>query len=223
MAELSNEVSENYLKHIYRLSLERRPVKTSRLAEALCVSPATVTEMLQRLSEQQFVDYTPYQGVQLTELGHRRALLVLRRHRLWEVFLERVLGLPWQRVHAHAERLEHATDDELANYLDDFLGNPRVGPHGQPVPTRDGTVTEVERLRLTELVPGQTVELIQIEDESPAVLDHLGELGLMPGVRVRVVTRAPLDGPLRVEVGDATVDVGPAVAAMLIVRVTADA
>lgn len=186
MAVMSTETVENYLKQIYHLALDASPVKTSSLAAAMSLSPAAVTEMLKRLSELNLVTYTPYYGVELTELGSQRALIILRRHRLWEVFLEQVLKLPWNRVHEHAERLEHATDDELANYIDDFLGRPRVGPHGKPVPGPDGTVIEAGRMRLTELNVGDYGTVVQFSDERREVLDRLHVTGVKPGARVYI-------------------------------------
>lgn len=218
MPGLSAEVTENYLKHIYRLSLDHSPVKTSHLAQALELSPAAVTEMLKRLDQHGLVDYTRYQGVALSASGRKRALLVLRRHRLWEVFLTRVLGLEWDQVHDHAERLEHATDDELANHLDDYLGNPEFDPHGHPVPTREGTVEEVDRLRLTSLRPGSVAKIVQCTNENAQLLDYFNEQGLVPGISVRLRSQAPFNGPLTLEVDGERRTVGVEAARTLLVK-----
>ena len=218
MADLSGEVTENYLKHIYRLSLDDDPVKTSPLAAALALSPASVSEMLKRLEEQDLVTYRPYQGVSLTTAGRQRALSVLRRHRLWEVFLHRVLGLPWDLVHPHAERLEHATDAELADHLDDFLGNPCVDPHGHPVPSRDGEINEVKRLRLSAVDQGVDVEIVQCSNENSALLEYLQSMDLVPGQRIRTVSQAPFNGPLTIEVCGQRRVVGLEAARTLFVR-----
>jgi DtxR family Mn-dependent transcriptional regulator len=217
---LSAEVTENYLKHIYHLSLDSSPVKTSRLAAALKLSPAAVTEMVKRLDEQGLVDYRPYRGVSLTETGRKNALIVLRRHRLWEVFLHRVLNMPWGKVHEHAERLEHATNHELANFLDDYLGNPSFDPHGHPIPNADGSVEEVERLRLTAIPSQTSAEVVQCTNENAALLDYLNSLGLVPGARVVVQEQAPFNGPLTVAFNGNTQLVGAEAARTLLVRIS---
>lgn len=226
MGIFSAEVTENYLKHIYHLSLDGGPVKTSQLAAAMELSPAAVTEMIKRLDDQSLVDYEPYHGVSLTEEGQRRALIVLRRHRLWEVFLHEVLHVPWAEVHGHAERLEHATDDVLAKYLDDFLGSPAFDPHGHPIPNHRGEVDEVARLRLTSVKPGAQVEVVQCSNEDPDLLDYLKSLGLVPGTCLCMHGQAPFNGPLTLELAandsgatPMTCVIGAEAATTLLVRV----
>lgn len=201
MADQQSAAAEDYLKQIYELALDESPVKTSRLAEAMAVSAAAVTEMLKRLGERDLVDYTPYRGVELTAAGRQRALVVVRRHRLWEVFLHRTLGLPWAQVHDYACRLEHGTDDVLAEALDRFLGRPGVDPHGDPIPDAQGGVAEIERLRLDALAEGDEAVIAQCTDEDPRLLDYLKGLGLVPGARLCVREVAPFEGPLTIEVG----------------------
>ena len=192
MAELSDASVENYLKEIYRLSLDEVPVKTSRLAEALTLSPAAVTEMVKRLSEQELLSYRRYHGVALTDQGRKRALLVVRRHRLWELFLYQVLNVPWPQVHQHAERLEHATDDRLAAYLDRFLGRPTIDPHGHPIPDAEGKVNEIDRLRLDAVPSGTRALILQCtHDGDVELMKYLSRLGLVPGASVTVGERAP--------------------------------
>lgn len=222
MAELAAEVLENYLKEIYRLSLDESPVRTSTLAEALALSSAAVSEMLKRLDDQKLVAYQAYRGVSLTRKGRRRALMVIRRHRLWEVFLYRVLNLPWPMVHEHAERLEHATDDRLAEFLDDYLGNPQFDPHGHPIPTADGTIVEVERLRLTSIPPGTVVSIVQCSNEHEQLLDYLKRVGMVPGRSVRVIAQAPFNGPLTLEIEGAECHVGVEAARTVFVTTVAE-
>jgi DtxR family Mn-dependent transcriptional regulator len=218
MTDQRSTASEDYLKQIYELALDESPVKTSRLAEALAVSAAAVTEMLKRLGERDLVTYTPYRGVELTAHGRRRALGIVRRHRLWEVFLHRTLGLPWAQVHDHACRLEHGTDDRLAEALDRFLGRPAVDPHGDPIPDAAGAVAEVARLRLDALEAGDEALVVQCTDEDPRLLDHLTGLGLVPGAHLRVRAVAPFDGPLTLDVDGVERAIGRTVARTLLVR-----
>ena len=217
MHDHSAGVSENYLKQIYTLSLDETPVRTTRLAQALHLSPAAVTEMLKRLVEQGLIDYQPYRGAVLTDEGKRNALSVLRRHRLWEVFLHDVLDVPWGELHEHAERLEHATNPRLANYLDAFLGRPRFDPHGHPIPDAAGQIVEVDRLRLADLEPGATAVITQCTNDTPTLLQYLKDLGLMPGVSVIVGQRAPFGGPMSVSIAGKEQLVGPEAARTLLV------
>lgn len=221
MSDQQSSATEDYLKQIYELSLDESPVKTSRLADAMTVSAAAVTEMLKRLDEKELVRYRPYRGVELTPAGRRRALVVVRRHRLWEVFLHRTLGLPWAQVHDYACRLEHGTDDLLAEALDRFLGRPGVDPHGDPIPDAEGSVAEIARLRLDGLAEGEEAVVAQCTDEDPRLLDYLKGLGLVPGARVRLREIAPFDGPLTVEVAGQPRALGLTAARTILVRLPA--
>ena len=133
---------ENYLKSIYTICnrQDQRPAATGQLAEALSVSPGTVTSMLKSLETSGLVIYTPYEGVRMTDTGQQLALRVLRRHRLIELFLVKTLGLSWDEVHEEAENMEHAVSDFLVDRIDDFLGKPQTDPHGDPIPRSDGTI-----------------------------------------------------------------------------------
>ena len=213
------ESFEDYLKEIYELSLDHSPVKTSQIAAALKVSPAAVTEMLKRLEAQRFVAYKPYRGATLTSLGTERALAVLRRHRLWEVFLFKILGIPWSQVHRHACRLEHGTDEQLADALDELLDHPRVDPHGDPIPAADGTMEEIDRTRLSSLDSGAKATVVQCANENPKLLNYLKSLGLVPGTRVELIDKAPFNGPLTLRIDQrSTAVLGVEAARTLIVQ-----
>jgi DtxR family Mn-dependent transcriptional regulator len=134
--------------------------------------------------------------------------------------LHRVLNMPWGKVHEHAERLEHATNHELANFLDDYLGNPSFDPHGHPIPNADGSVEEVERLRLTAIPSQTSAEVVQCTNENAALLDYLNSLGLVPGARVVVQEQAPFNGPLTVAINGNTQLVGAEAARTLLVRIS---
>jgi DtxR family Mn-dependent transcriptional regulator len=148
---------ENYLKAIYLISsrrVEADAVATGELAQALAVSPGTVTGMLKTLSEADLATYTPYEGARLTSSGRRLALKVLRRHRLLELFLAKTLRMTWDEVHEEAEHMEHAASDRLIDRIDNFLGNPAVDPHGDPIPRPDGSLTEPSGTPLAQLERG---------------------------------------------------------------------
>jgi DtxR family Mn-dependent transcriptional regulator len=209
---------DDYLKQIYELALDQTPVKTCQIAGVIKVSPAAVTEMLKRLESEKLVAHRPYRGVTLTAAGRRRALTVLRRHRLWEVFLHQHLGLSWSEVHAHACRLEHATDDMLAEALDRFLGRPPLDPHGGPIPGPDGSVEEIARVRLTSLQPGDSAVIARCTDQNPELLAYLSSIGLVPDTTVKVLEKTPYSGTLTVEVSGRERVVGVEAARSLIVR-----
>ena len=134
---MASEQIENYLKNIYKLQESRRKVSTSLLSEQLRISAASVSEMVKKLSESGQLKYTPYRGVELTEQGRRKALRIIRRHRLWELFLVEVLKYPWDEIDEEAEKLEHMTSERLESRIDEILGYPSVDPHGDAIPSRE--------------------------------------------------------------------------------------
>lgn len=196
--------TEDYVKAIYLLHEEHGQVTTSMVAAHLGVSPASATEMLQRLAALDLATYTPYRGVLLTDAGLRAALVVVRRHRLVESMLVEVLGLPWENVHAEADVLEHAISGEVESRIADRLGHPTADPHGDPIPAPDGTVPPTEDEPLVNLPPGAAGEVVRVTDQQPEVLRYLSALGLVPGAIVGVRGRAPFDGPLTIAVAGAT-------------------
>jgi DtxR family Mn-dependent transcriptional regulator len=187
---------EDYLLAIYRLQAGESPVSTTVLAGHLGVAPPSVSGMLHKLRRAGLVNHEPYYGVMLTVSGRQQALRLLRRHRLWELFLTDVLGLSWDEVHAEAHRLEHATSERVAEKLAAFLGEPDIDPHGQPIPARDGTFLPRTSLPLTEIEAGQTVQVVEVPDGDPATLQYLGELGLYPGTEVEVLPATLPEGQM---------------------------
>jgi DtxR family Mn-dependent transcriptional regulator len=182
---------ENYLKQIY---LEQQPLgddllPMGRLATAMAVTPGTATTMIKALAEANLVTYEPRTGVRLTKPGEQLALHVLRRHRLVELFLVKVLGLDWSEVHDEAEHLEHAVSDKVLERIDAFLGHPSVDPHGDPIPTSKGKVAPQKLLSLVECELEQNVRIARIADQEPAFLQFLHRSGLIPGVTLSIVTR----------------------------------
>lgn len=195
---------EDYLKVIYDLERGGQAATTSEIAQRLAIAPASVTGMIRRLAEQGLLDYEPYRGVRLTDTGQRAALRTIRRHRVIETFLARVLGYPWDEVHEEAEHLEHAASDTLIDRMVAALDEPTVDPHGAPIPTREGTVHEPHYRSIADLAPGERSRVVRVHDDDPARLRYLGELGLVPGASVVVVARAPFDGPITLRIGAGT-------------------
>ena len=194
-----SDAVQDYAKAIY--SLQERSgeaVSTSALAERLAVSPASASAMVKRLESLGLVTRRPYHGVELTPAGRRVALEVIRHHRLLELYLAEALGMPWDRVHAEAEKLEHAISPELSELIAAKLGNPTHDPHGDPIPTRDGEIERASSRRLGDLEQGERGIFVRVSDSDPEMLRWLSERGIAPGDRVEVLERQPFDGPLLV-------------------------
>lgn len=190
---------EDYLKAVYRLSSEQRAASTTEIAQRLALSPASVSAMIKRLSEQGLVEHVPYRGVRLTDDGRRAALRIVRRHRLVETYLVEFLGYDWDKVHAEAEHLEHAMSDELVERMAAALGHPACDPHGDPIPAADGSIASLEGTPLTALAAGDRCTLSRVSEADPERLRYLGSLGIRPGLGFSVVEVAPFDGPVTIE------------------------
>lgn len=179
---------ENYLKTIYTLANRQAgDVSTNALAEVTATKAASVTDMLRKLADKQLVHYKKYQGVRLTDEGERLALQIIRRHRLWEVFLVEKLGFGWDQVHAMAEELEHIRSDELVSRLDAFLGHPQFDPHGDPIPTTAGQLPPTGYRPLTDVATGERVRLRAVLEHSSEFLRHLDHSDLTLGCDVAVL------------------------------------
>ena len=171
---------ENYVKTIYQLVLDNdgQPAATGQVADALDVSPGTVTSMLKTLSASGLAEYRPYEGVVLSESGEALALRVLRRHRLIELFLQNTLELTWDEVHDEAENMEHAVSDLLIDRIDDYLGHPETDPHGDPIPKSDGTIVMGSNTSLAELTPGDRFRISRVTRQDAEFLRELSRIGL---------------------------------------------
>jgi DtxR family transcriptional regulator, Mn-dependent transcriptional regulator len=187
------------------------------LAEALGVSPGTVTSMLKTLSESGLAEYVPYEGARLTDAGRTLALRVLRRHRLIELFLVRTLKLTWDEVHEEAENMEHAVSDLLIDRIDDFLGNPATDPHGDPIPKADGTVAGSTGRCLSEQRVGSRFRVVRVIDQSPEFLRYLTETGLQLDATGTVAANRLESGTITVEVDGRRTTLAHSVADRLLV------
>jgi DtxR family Mn-dependent transcriptional regulator len=210
---------EDYLKTIYRLTPAGRPAATSEIAQALDLSPASVSGMIKRLSEQRLLDHAPYRGAQLTEEGRRVALRMIRRHRLIESYLVAALGYSWDTVHDEAERLEHAVSDTLVERMAAAMGHPTSDPHGDPIPGADGSMIEEDVVPLSELPAGPEFAIRRVRAEDPELLRHLADRGLRPGVMVTIVERQPFNGPITIRLAEVDQVIGAEVAHHLLCAV----
>jgi len=198
---MKNQSKEDYLKAILKLGGDSKDVSTSALARQLGIGDGSVTDMVKKLAARDLIVHVPYRGVSLTETGGKLALKMMRRHRLWEIFLTEHLGYGWDEVHDEAEKLEHATSDELESRLSAMLGHPDTDPHGQPVPAPDGTMVAPVDHPLTEFEPGDRVEITRVSDDNSAILQHAAVLGLSLKTKIKIREKRDFDGSLVVMVG----------------------
>jgi DtxR family Mn-dependent transcriptional regulator len=217
----SSEAVENYTKAIYSLQRRsrERPVQTTELAARMGVTPGSASAMCRKLAELGLVEHAPYHGVTLTEDGERLALEVLRRHRLLELYLAEQLDVPWDRVHAEADALEHVLSQDLEARIAAKLGNPTHDPHGDPIPDANLTFDETHTRSLADLQPGDRGRFVRVSDSDPEMLRYLAERGVELGVDLEILDRQPFGGPLIALVGEVRQSFGGALAAAMRVEV----
>jgi DtxR family transcriptional regulator, Mn-dependent transcriptional regulator len=211
---------ENYVKRIALIAARSDPgstVSTGELAQALNVSPGTVTGMLKTLSEASLATYTPYEGARLTESGQRLALKIIRRHRLLELFLVETLKMSWDEVHEEAEHMEHAASERLIDRIDEYLGHPAVDPHGDPIPRADGSLAEIEGTPLARCQPGQPFRVARVMDQDPAFLRYLSECGLELHATGILLENRPESGAVVCQLGERSIALGLAAAGKVLV------
>jgi DtxR family transcriptional regulator, Mn-dependent transcriptional regulator len=219
VADHRTSAVEDYAKAIYALQRAGGAVSTTALADRLGVTPASASAMVKRLDGMGLVSHEPYRGVVLTEAGERVALEVLRHHRLLELYLAESLDVPWDRVHAEAEVLEHVLSEDLEARIAAKLGNPTRDPHGDPIPTADLRIDEGETVALGALEPGAEGVFVRISDSDPAMLRYLHDRGIAVGERFEVVDKQPFDGPVFARFGRDTHALGGALARAMRVEV----
>ena len=196
---MTTSTEENYLKAIYHLSTgNQNSVLTSAIAGSLSTSAASVTDMIKKLSEKNMVEYERYHGVKITRKGEKVALSIIRRHRLWEVFLMDTLKFKWDEVHDLAEELEHVSSDELTKRLDAFLGFPKFDPHGDPIPDTNGKVHSNGQVLLSEITKKGKYILSGVNDHSPSFLQYLEKKGLIPGSIFSIVEMDEFDNSMQI-------------------------
>ncbi|HUF37337.1 MAG TPA: metal-dependent transcriptional regulator [Anaerolineales bacterium] len=195
---------EDYLKTIYKIQSAHERASTNALAEALEITPASVTGMIQKLAATTppLVVYEKHRGVRLTAEGEEIALEIVRHHRLLELFLHQILGYSWDKVHAEADRLEHVISEEFEAKIAEVLGDPSHDPHGDPIPQLDLSLPPASRKPLNELRPGQRAAIQRVHSADPEFLCHLEALGLMPNIELVVLDHSPFDGVLTVRIGE---------------------
>ncbi|HXC25391.1 MAG TPA: metal-dependent transcriptional regulator [Gemmatimonadaceae bacterium] len=200
---------EDYIKAIYKAHAENGNVATQELAGRLSVSAPAVSKMLRRLTELRLISHTPYQGVQLTRAGEKMALEIIRHHRLIELYLVQAMGYSWDSVHEEADRLEHHISEAFEDRIDQLLGHPTTCPHGDPIPTRAGTIAKTSYRSLAHQRSPEHLVVRRVQDEDAELLRHLQTVGITPGTAIEFVTQEPFEGALVLNVGGKLVQLTP--------------
>lgn len=204
---------ENYLKAIYHLGLlSEKGVSTNAIAKKLETKASSVTDMMKKLAEKNVLIYLKYQGVTLTEEGKKTAALIVRKHRLWEVFLVEKLNFNWDEVHDVAEQLEHIKSSKLIDEIDALLGFPKQDPHGDPIPDENGNLHQIEKTLLSSLKLNETGICIGVNDSSSEFLQFLDKLGIALGQKIEVLNKEPFDGSLTIKIEDKTLSISHKIA-----------
>lgn len=193
-----NKSLEDYLKNIYSIRNSQGKVTTSILAERLNISSAAVSDMISKLSKSGYIKNIPYKGFELTKKGSAIAINLVRKHRIWEVFLVEQLNYTWENVHNEAENLEHASSDDLISKLEKFLGYPKFDPHGHPIPDTEGKIQEIKTIPASNLNTGDSAVIKQVSDESSEVLVYLSKVGLKLNDEIRVIDKINFDNSIQI-------------------------
>ncbi|MBP6758699.1 MAG: metal-dependent transcriptional regulator [Flavobacterium sp.] len=211
---------ENYLKTIYHLTaISDAEVSTNAIAEMMETKASSVTDMLKKLAEKDLVNYKKYQGVSLTNKGNLIAKMIVRKHRLWEVFLVEKLNFSWDEVHDIAEQLEHIKSEKLINKLDDFLGNPTEDPHGDPIPDANGRILNIEKQLLSELGENQIGICVGVKDSSAEFLKYLDKQEIALGSKIEIIGKESFDLSLKIKVNGTELTISNKIAGNLFVKV----
>ncbi|SHN17941.1 metal-dependent transcriptional regulator [Flavobacterium xinjiangense] len=210
---------ENYLKTIYHLTIiSDSEISTNAIAEKMETKASSVTDMLKKLAEKDLVNYKKYQGVSLTEKGKLSAKMIVRKHRLWEVFLVEKLDFSWDEVHDIAEQLEHIKSEKLINKLDDFLGNPTEDPHGDPIPDVNGRIIKIEKQLLSELHENQIGICVGVKDTSSEFLKYLDKQGIALGSKIEIIAKESFDLSVKIKVDTNDLTISNKIASNLFVK-----
>jgi len=198
---MNNISKEDYLSTMYKHRDASGAIKSNQIADRLNISGAAVTDMLKKLSREGYVDYKKYKGIRLTRIGEEYAMNMVRRHRIWEVFLHQVVGIPWDKVHSEAENLEHSSSDELINRLEEMLDFPEFDPHGDPIPDKEGNLPEQKNYKsLSRIRSGMKVIVTKVNDFDSSFLKYISKMGIGLNKVIEVKEVLKFDGSMLIEI-----------------------
>ena len=216
---MESYTEENYLKVIYHLSMDtQETIQTNAIAEKIQTSPASVSDMIRKLAKKELVNYVKYQGVTLTDKGKKTAVHIVRKHRLWEVFLVNTLNFKWDEVHDIAEELEHVNSDILIERLDQFLGFPKTDPHGDLIPDKNGHFEATSVTKLSKFKPGDQGIMVGVTEHSSSFLKHLEKLHLTLGTPLKVLEVIEFDGSTEIQIENKTISISRDVANHILMK-----
>ncbi len=215
---MKNVSKEDYLSVIYKSADSNGEIKANQIAEQLNISAAAVTDMLQKLSKEGYVDYKRYKGTKLTKSGEDYARSMVRRHRIWELFLHQIVGLPWDKVHNEAHNLEHSASDELINKMEEMLDFPEYDPHGDPIPDKNGKLPKVKTgVPLSSIEPRHKVKVNRVHDFDSSFLQYISKIGIELNKEITVVETLEFDNSILVEIDKKETSLSSKVAANIFV------
>ena len=216
---MNNVSQEDYLTAIYRNLDDAGEIKPNLLASKLEISNAAVTDMLRKLSRDGFVDYQKYKSIKLTSEGEVYAKNMLRRHRIWEVFLHQTLGMSWDKVHDEAEKLEHSSSDEIINRLEEFLEFPEVDPHGYPIPDKNGKIKKSKTVvAISELNENDSAKVIRVNDDVKNLLSYVTKIGISLGKDILIKDKLDYDGSVLVKIDNKEINISNKIASNIFVE-----
>jgi DtxR family Mn-dependent transcriptional regulator len=214
---MNNISKEDYLSTIFKHRDSDGAIKSTQIAERLDISGAAVTDMLKKLSKDGYVDYKKYKGIRLTKVGEQYAMNMVRRHRIWEVFLHQVVGVPWDMVHAEAENLEHSSSDDLIDRLEEMLDFPEFDPHGDPIPDKNGNPEQKKAKSLSVIRPGSKVKVLKVNDFDSSFLKHISRIGIELNKEIEVKDVLNFDGSMLLAIDGKELNVSNKLAANIFV------
>lgn len=215
---MKNISKEDYLSTIYKAADSSGTIKANQIAESLSVSRAAVTDMLRRLSSDGYVDYERYKGIRLTESGEEYARNMVRRHRIWELFLHQIIGMPWDKVHDEAHKLEHGSSDDLINRMEEMLDFPEFDPHGDPIPDKNGKIPKSNSgVPLSTIEPGSKVTVNRVHDFDSSFLQYISKIGIELNKELNVIDVLDFDNSLIIIVDEQQTSISSKIAANIFV------
>lgn len=216
---MQNISKEDYLSAIYKFKDENGETKAKKIAEKLGISNAAVTDMLRKLSKDKFIKYQKYKGISLTQNGEEYARNIVRRHRIWEVFLHQIVGMPWDKVHDEAHNLEHSASDDLINRMEEMLDFPEYDPHGDPIPSKEGIVPKQKKsVALSMLAKNETGIVLRVNDFDNGFLKYISKIGIDLGKEIYVKNILSFDRSLVVRIDDKELNISGTIAANIFVE-----
>jgi DtxR family transcriptional regulator, Mn-dependent transcriptional regulator len=216
---MASQSKEDYIKVLYKLEQENEIVSNNAIAAYLKMKPSSVSDMLRKLANENYIDYTKYKGSKLTQIGISTALSIIRKHRLWETFLVKHLKFNWDQVHIIAEQLEHIDSDELIDKLDHFLNYPKSDPHGDPIPGKNGEIVSLGHIPLNNLKTMEIGYIAAIKKGTPSFLQYMDKIGIELGTKIKVIDKVEFDQSLEIQINNDSIHISNEVSKNILIKI----